>query len=478
MFTGLPEMPGRDPWRTKRVIKKLLKLFGISRAVLFGAMSKVWFAVGGAVTVLLIMYYFSPTLQGFYFTFSSLLSLQLFIEMGLNSVIINFTSHEWAKLSLDKEGRITGDPVALSRLKSLARLVFMWYLIGAALLACILIGAGSYFFWRSDTAGIHWAGPWLFLCLATGINLVIVPAFSLLEGSNQVAQVYFFRFAQEMVRSLSTWFFIIFGGGLWTLGGSSFMMAICGTAFMLAKFRNYFISLWKVKVKAAIDWRKEIWPMQWRIAVSFMAGYFFFPLFTPLLFHYKGAVEAGRAGMTIAMTSALMLIASMWLITKAPQFGVLISKKSYKELDRLLIHSGIRAFLAALGGAIILFTSVYVLYSTGSPLSIRLLPPLPTGLFLAAAVLMQILIAQSTFLRAHKKEPFMGLSVTGAVIMAILAFSTVGRWGATGIAVSYFSLIAFFTIPFGTIIWLRCRNEWRAGDFIEPSVASDGEVTI
>jgi hypothetical protein len=34
----------------------------------------------------------------------------------------------------------------------------------------------------------------------------------------------------------------------------------------------------------AIDWWKEVWPFQWRIAISYACGFFIFQLFNPVLF--------------------------------------------------------------------------------------------------------------------------------------------------------------------------------------------------
>ena len=68
------------------------------------------------ISIFLITYYFSPEAQGFHYTFSSLVAMQSFVELGLYLVILNTSSHEWAKLQLGKDGHIEGDSVALSRL--------------------------------------------------------------------------------------------------------------------------------------------------------------------------------------------------------------------------------------------------------------------------------------------------------------------------------------------------------------------------
>jgi O-antigen/teichoic acid export membrane protein len=211
--------------------------------------------------------------------------------------------------------------------------------------------------------------------------------------------------------------------------------------------------------------------MQWRIAVSWLSGYLFTSLFTPVIFYYHGAVMAGQLGMTWSMAMALQLIASMWLTTRAPEFGVLIKRKKYRDLDRLLFHAAAVAVGIAAAGSAVILAFVWALYSYRSPLAVRLLPPLPTLFFLAATILMQVSIAQSTYLRAHKQEPFMLMSLLSGVSSALLVFITGSRWGAQGIAVSYFSIIALFGIPCGTVIWYRCRNLWHSDYVAGPEPA-------
>ena len=68
--------------------------------------------------------------------------------------------------------------------------------------------------------------------------------------------------------------------------------------------------------------------MQWRIALSWVSGYFIFSLFTPIIFHYYGPVTAGQFGMTWSVIGMVAAIAGPWLYTKAPKFGMLIFLKS------------------------------------------------------------------------------------------------------------------------------------------------------
>jgi hypothetical protein len=459
-------------------IRPILHLFGVNRAVLFGVMSKVWFALAGAVTMLLVALYFSPQVQGYYFTFYSLVAMQLLVELGLTTVIINFTSHEWVKLSLNSKGMIEGDINALSRFKSLFIVGMRWYSIGAIIFTVVVGSIGYVFFSHAPQVGINWSLPWLIFCFLGGINFVVLPIFAFLEGSNQISQVYFYRFILEIVRSVAMWICILQGAALWTLSMSLFSAICWSVLYLLANYVNYFKSIIAAKVTIKINWWKEVWPMQWRLAVSWLSGYFFFYLFTPVLFFSHGVVVAGQMGMTFSMANALSIVSSMWIVTRTAQYGMLISKKAYKELDALLFRSAAFAVLVAVLGAIVGFSFIYYINVTNNPFALRFLDPVSTLFFLVSSVLTQISIAQSTYLRAHKKEPFMMLSIISAIIMIVLIFFSGGRWGPIGMAVSYFLVVTFITIPYGTLIWYRCRKEWHANEKIDLSLTIHGEERI
>lgn len=59
-----------------------------------------------------------------------------------------------------------------------------------------------------------------------------------------------------------------------------------GSYYMVTKYKKTFlIKLIKEKTgDFRVSWKTEIWPLQWRIALSWLSGYFIFQLFTPILF--------------------------------------------------------------------------------------------------------------------------------------------------------------------------------------------------
>ena len=280
--------------KTREYISHLLNWTTIDRVVVFGVMTKLWGFLAGPVTMVVIASYFDPVTQGYYYTFASVLALQVFVEMGLGRVIIQFASHEWADLVLTKAGLVEGDRHSLSRLSSLMRSSFLWYFV-AGCFVFLGIGIGGFFFFSQNAdPAIIWILPWFVLCLFAGINLWFTPIWSVLEGCNQLRQVYFFRFTNGILGSISIWLAIALGAGLWTAAIASAVRIAWQLLYLFYRYRLFVRQLFMSAGRSTIDWLTEIWPMQWRIALSWISGYFCFSLFTPVLFHYHGAVIAGQ----------------------------------------------------------------------------------------------------------------------------------------------------------------------------------------
>src|SRR5262249_21545985 len=145
-------------------------------------------ALIGVGSIVIIPRFYTKDLQGYYYTFSSLVALTSLVELGLHAVIVNVASHEWSRLGLaprdvsrPRQGiQIVGDPIALSRLISLGRQVCAWY-SGVSIIAWLaLSAAGWVFFSRSDSSTVAWRGPWLVLCLITALQLWVLPFMTLL----------------------------------------------------------------------------------------------------------------------------------------------------------------------------------------------------------------------------------------------------------------------------------------------------------
>lgn len=441
----------------------------IDRAVFFAVLSKVWALPAGLVTILLVAAVFSPELQGYYYTFSSVLALQVFAELGLGTVITYYASHEWAKLGLDDHGRVVGDADALSRLKSLAQFALKWYIAAGVAMAVVLAGGGLVFFAAAGDQVFPWKGPWVVLCLVTGLALCMMPVWALLEGCNQVSSVYTYRFVQSVALSFGAWAAIYWDAELWVASISGIAGLIVAGSLIGRRHGTLLRTILLVKPTGpGLQWRTDMLPMQWRIALSWISGYFVFSLFTPVLFHYHGPVVAGQMGMTLALVNALIAVALSWVTPKAPRFGLLIAQGKYTELDRLFWRLTAIVLAVTAVGALAIWALVFVLNHIHHPFANRLLTPASTGYLLLATIIVAVSAPMATYLRAHKKEPLLPLSLVSGLLTGIAVVVLGKHYSAEGIAIAYLAVTAAVT-PFVALIWYRRRAEWHARTVYESS---------
>ncbi|MGZ8853718.1 MAG: hypothetical protein ACXW2X_10010, partial [Thermoanaerobaculia bacterium] len=198
------------------------------------------------------------------------------------------------------------------------------------------------------------------------------------------------------------------------------------------------------------------------IALSWISSYFIVHLFIPVLFVSRGPSAAGRLGMSMTLVSAVFIASTAPLTTKSPLFGEWIARRDFAALDARFFPIMWRSFGLMAFGSAALFGGVLALRAIGHRWSERLLEPLPLALLLAALLASTIVFAEAVYLRAHKREPFLGIYIASALVIAPSTFFLGRAYGATGMMFGYFVATAVVTLGGGTWVFLRKRREWHA----------------
>lgn len=441
------------------LLNRIRRWAGVDRPVFYVALGRGWSLFSGPVTILLVTHFFSAKVQGYYYTFGSVVALQVFLELGFSQCIVQFASHEFAHLRFQPGGALEGDARAKSRLISLGRLSLKWYGV-MALLVIIGLGAGGYlFFSLKHDPTVSWVWPWWSLCAATGVVLTILPIGALLEGCNQLAFIYGLRTLVGALGGLILWLALWSGAGLYA-GAITVLTSVAVTAAAFAwRWRGLLAELWRAPHGEAISWRREIWPFQWRIAISWLSGYFIFNFFTPVLFYFHGPVVAGQMGVTMQLINSLNALAYAWTGTKAPRFGMLISKREFTELDRLFFKSTAQSVgVCAVGGLALLAGLIFV--QAHFAMGARFLGVGPTSLLVLATVVNQIIYGHAVYLRAHKREPLMWLSLANGLAMGLLMVILGRSYGAWGVCLAY-SVVQVAILALVRVVWKHCRRTWH-----------------
>lgn len=445
-------------------IIKISSLVGINQAIGFSLLARSWQIFAGPITLLLVAHYFNLAQQGFYYTFSSVLALQVVFELGLAFVIYQFVSHEFTTLSWGHAGKVHGDVVAVDRLHSIIKRSVVWYGGVALLMAIFVLPAGLYFFSRHELVGfaVSWQGPWVALVLAASAYLPIIPILAAIEGSGQVAQINRLRLMQGVSSSVLTWLAIFSGAGLYAASVTFIVNVAFSSGWIM---HTYPVLLNAIRFQTdgnrrfKFSWKREIWPMQWRIAVSWISGYFIFQLFTPILFHYHGPVMAGQMGMSLVVANIVTVVPMIWLQANTPSMAQSVARGDWLALDRAFTQVFWQSVAVSLLGSIAVLAMFWIFSS--HPLIHRLLPIKDMIYLLIAFFLSHVIGALAHYLRMHKREPFMFLSVLGAILVA-LAMWYFGRFnGSTGMVVSLMVINLVYGLPSALWLWLRLRKTWH-----------------
>ncbi len=446
-----------------KIFINLIRFFEIDRPTFYLIGSRVWAALAGLISTALIAVYFPPSLQGYFYTFSSVVALKILAELGMGVVIISFVSHEWSSLSMNKNGDVVGDSEAFNRLLAIGGFAFRWFAYAGAVTFILLLFVGWIFFSSSNYSNsINWQSPWFLLCLFTGLGIILLPVWTLLEGCNQTEKVYSFRFKQIILSNLGVWCSIFFEIGLWALvvaAAIEFFYAL----FVINKSHKIFFKLFLRKKSGStesLNWKKTIFPMQWRMSLSWISGYLSFYIITPVLFYFHGPVVAGKMGMTWMLVNGLTSVVSAWVTPKAPVFGVLISQKKYDQLDALFWRLMKIVFVASLCIATGIWITTYLIFENQLDLSKKILEPLPTLILLIATVILNCALPMAVYLRSHRSEPLLAISVFGGLLNALLLLILGKYYSAVGASVGYLT-VTIFQLPFVIYIWLQKRKEWH-----------------
>jgi O-antigen/teichoic acid export membrane protein len=421
----------------------------------------VWSILSGPVSVYLIAKRFSGEVQGYYYTISSLLSLQIFFELGLSNVLTVFSSHEFAKLKWGEGGDICGDPGALARISDLLKKTIKWFGTASALLTFLLIPFGLLFFGHKEgLVAFSWRLPWTLAVLGTALKVFISSFFSIIMGSGDVIAVNRRNLLVAVIGSCTSWVIIWFHGGLYAISAVSLSNAVFSYCYLLKlkprflvfAYRSVRPKLQQLSEVALISWREEIWPMQWKIAVSWISGYFIFQLFNPVLFYFHGATAAGQMGMTLIASNALLGVSIVLINAKNPEFGRLISLRDWTSLDRIFNKVLAQSLLISATGAFLGWLAVYLLQQNFA-VGARFLPASQAALLFVSMVIITAVYGYATYLRAHMKEVLMKQSVIAALLQGTATLVLGWKFSSLGMVLGYFGLNVIYVFP--SIYYIR-----------------------
>lgn len=437
----------------------ILRKIPIDAAIAMTMVQRVWGVGAGLVMVLLTSTLFSREMQGYYYTFNSLIALQAFFELGLNFVLVQFVSHDIVKVN------DIADPVkrqeAIDRIGLLYLSVRRWFAVSAVLFA-LLIGAGGLWFLGREATHIplgEWVGAWLLIVAASSVNLYYSPQLAIVEGTGKVIEIARLRTFQTMAGYLVCWAIILVHPTLLAVPFVGIASAVTNGWWIRRHSGIPELARTVSPNGVGFSWRHDILPLQWKIGLSWMSGYLLYQVFTPLTFAHRGATEAAMIGLSIAMFSNISLIAMSWLSASTPALSGMVARGERAALKHRFRTLFLQSFAFQLTACAGLCLVVAVGRRFGLPVMDRFLPVGDLALLGATSCCNMVIFALATFMRIHKEEPMLWNSlICGALVAGTTWFTSFH--GARGVVLGYFAIILGLSLPWAAILF---RRYWNRG---------------
>lgn len=443
------------------MLNKFKKL-GIDKPIMYTILSRSIQAFGSIFSVFLITSFLSKDEQGYYYTFASILAIQIFFELGFNGIIVQYVAHETAHIKSYLIVETEIEKKALSRLSHLLRFCLKWFSALSVVLLMILSITGYYFFTKFEKGlPVEWGLPWFILVISTMFHFILSPILSYLEGLGKIKEVAKIRLIQQIVMMVSLWLLLISGAKLYSgaiANLTSVLIVIVIVVF--SDFKKTLHQIWNKKDKWLISYKKEIFPYQWKIAISWMSGYFLFQLFNPVLFATEGPAVAGQMGLTLAAVNGVLNLTISWMTTKVPVFSKFIAQKEYSQLDSLFNKTIKQSMFVNGLGIVVLIAIVYTFHFFNLSIAQRFLPLELVFMMGLSVFISQVVFSWATYLRCHKEEPYLIPSVFGAVCVAGSTLFFGNMFGVYGVVIGYICISISF-LPYNFYIFRINKKRWH-----------------
>ncbi len=379
-----------------------------------------WRIISGPVMLFFIPIFLTAVEQGYWYTFTGISALSIFADLGFSTIVLQFAAHEFAYLHFCNNHELLGNKEHLWKLASFFRFVIHW-LIKSVSIAFPIIIVGGYYFLESKQDDLPWQWAWIIYSLASVGAFINSALLSFFEGCNSVGLIQGIRFRVSVCQTIATLISLFAGFNIYALGIAIMINVIVSGGYIAYCFHTTIKQMWSISAERCYNWWPEFSALICRYAVSWSSGYFIFQIFTPLAFYFYGAEFSGKIGISIAMWTAGFSIANTWMIAVMPRLNILVSERKWQDLDIIFNKNLQRTVLTLFLGGFIYFVLYFTLYDRLDFFS-RVLPPISMAMMYVAWILQSWVNCIAYYLRAHKKEPLMKLSLIAAIWVVITTY--------------------------------------------------------
>ncbi len=375
--------------------------------------------------LLFVPKYLSESEMGFWYTFISIAALTTFADLGFTSIITQFSAHEAVNVSFDKKTRnFNNSDIEISQISSLFRFSIRWS--GLLTIACsiAILSIGMLIFGREKGDAVAWVSPWIIYAISSSLNFFNQVVLAFFEGCNQIVTSQKIKLINGIIANGLGVLGLSRGWGLMALAMPMLLSITVSFIQIFIYYGHVIARMLRNGIQDSSIWLRQILKLLWKYAISWISGYLVFQIYNPLVFAKFGSEMAGKVGYLLTIISAFVSIANVWSYVSVPQINMLTEKREWMKLDSVFKKNLIlidATFLLEVFCCLLLFKLPYLgAFVSSYIFSVKA--------FLCLSVGYSFQLATSyigVYLRSHKEEPLMILSVLTAIISLFLTFISI-----------------------------------------------------
>ncbi len=416
--------------------------------------------VGAGFLALLATSRLATLEAGFFFTLGSLTAAQILLDAGSSMLLVAHLGRCSHQLRW-QDGQLHGPLAVRRRAGWLAAYAVVWGLFSALLAGLVLAPLSLRLLAGRPEIELlaHWRAAVQVTVAGVALSQLGSAVPVAMEGLGQVARVSRLRALQDAFAYSVALGCMVAGQGLWALAALWCVRGALGLAWSAVAARPL-RALGRSRSHRALQ--RALWPMQWRLASSWAAGYLSQQSLVPLAYSLLGPRAAAQLGLAFFCTNGLQIVAGAWAAARMPEFAALAAARRWAAFDALLS----RALRAAAGTALVGGAAMLLALLVGRVLTDwaeRLPAPTDLLLLVLTAPVVAAIVSIATALRACGREPFLAVSLTGGVLSPLLMAGGAHLGGSAGLCAACLLLNGGVALPWARALLAEQRRTRGAG---------------
>jgi O-antigen/teichoic acid export membrane protein len=443
------------------LLSRIADKLQVDRTLLYALSTRVWQAMAGPITIVFLIRSLSIDEQGVYYALATLMTIQLFFELGLLNVLISQSGHQISAVRhAENDEQLL---VAKDRMGQLIYASFKWFL-GASVIYAI---AAMFLGWQMLSARHAVAENWLpLVCLSViaAATVALSPLMAILEGAGFRNSIYRMRFIQMVSGGLVVWLSLWSHLKIWTLVTSALVQLLCGIVLVRVIHKQdldcYRLDRSRSEVHpAGMSWFKEVLPLQWRMALISVAYHVATQFFPVILFLFHGKAEAGQLGMTLTGTAAIQGMALAWIQTNYSVVSSMHGAGDREAAGTLWRKLSIVSTVLLVSAFVVATLVVAALPFANRGWESHFIKPWQIAVLGLGCLANHWIATQIFYVLSRKGKPFLLASLAGS-IATLAAVLYGGYWySVSGIVLGYSLVMCLLTLPLHSYFYLKYRMD-------------------